>query len=149
MKNLLSGWRKYITESKAGYGGILMIRPSPRIRGDLEILQLMLPEEAVRLRPEDFHLTLVHQSFLTPFRDTISKIDLPTAPPILLEQEVFERKSPGKKSWAVRVTNQDDMRDYVRQVMELIGSRNINPEPERVFHISLANMTGNPRDSVR
>ena len=41
------------------------------------------------------------------------------------------------------------MRVYVGKVMELLGSQNVNPEPERVFHISLANLTGKPEDSVR
>jgi len=41
------------------------------------------------------------------------------------------------------------MRAYVRSVMELLGSNNTNPEPERVFHVSVANLTGNPHDSVR
>ena len=41
------------------------------------------------------------------------------------------------------------MRDYVGQLMELLGNENTNPEPDRVFHISLANLTGNPHDSVR
>ena len=54
-----------------------------------------------------------------------------------------------KKSWAVELENQDEMRKYVAEFMELLGDTNINPEPERKFHISLANLTGNPQDSVR
>jgi hypothetical protein len=37
----------------------------------------------------------------------------------------------------------------VKHIMELLDSQNTNPEPERVFHVSLANLTGNPRDSVK
>ena len=75
--------------------------------------------------------------------------DLPEPPEIILDDEVFVRTSPGKKSWAVRLQNQEEMKRYVEEVMRLLGSNNTNPEPERVFHVSLANLTGNPHDSVR
>ena len=39
------------------------------------------------------------------------------------------------------------MRSYVNQVMEMVGGEP-NPEPNRRFHITLANLTGNPGDSV-
>ena len=149
MITIFEEWRKFVNEGTVKYGGILMIKPGNIIVSELEALQLMLPEEAVNLSPEDFHVTLIHQSVLKPFRKEIKSIDLPTAPPIILDNEVFERTSPGKKSWAVRLQNQDEMREYVNEVMELLGSDNTNPEPERVFHVSLANLTGEPRDSVK
>jgi hypothetical protein len=149
MITIFEEWRKFVNEGTVKYGGILMIKPGNIIVSELEALQLMLPEEAVKLSPEDFHVTLIHQSVLKPFRKEIKSIDLPTAPPIILDNEVFERTSPGKKSWAVRLQNQDEMREYVNEVMELLGSDNTNPEPERVFHVSLANLTGEPRDSVK
>ena len=76
-------------------------------------------------------------------------MDLPAAPMIILDDEVLERKSPGKKSWAVKVVNQEEMREYVQTIMEMLGSDNTDPEPERRFHVTLANLTGNPHDSVR
>ena len=94
--------------------------------------------------PRDFHVTMIHQSILKPFKDKLKNTVLPEPPQIALDDEVWERDSLGKKSWAVKLSNQDEMRDYVQQVMELLGSQNTNPEPERVFHISLANLTGNP-----
>ena len=149
MRTIFEEWRKFVNEGTVKYGGILMIKPNNIIVSELEALQLMLPEEAIKLSPEDLHITLIHQSVLKPFRKEIKSIDLPTAPPIILDEEVFERKSPGKKSWAVRLENQDEMREYVKNIMEMLGSQNTNPEPERVFHVSLANLTGNPHDSVR
>ena len=73
----------------------------------------------------------------------------PPPPPIVLEDDIWERQSLDKKSWAVRLVNQEEMREYVKNIMEMLGSKNTNPEPERVFHVSLANLTGNPHDSVR
>jgi len=145
----MTEWRKFLIEGTVEYSGILKIKPSHIVASELEALQAMLPEEAVRLSPEDFHVTLIHQSILKPFQEEIKNIELPLPPPILLDDKVFEKPEPGKKSWAVRLKNQDDMRAYVEHIMEMLGSTNTDPEPERRFHVSLANLTGNPLDSVR
>ena len=149
MKNLMTEWRNFLREGEANYSGILKIKPSPEVVSEVEAMQAMLPEEAIRLKPEDFHVTLIHQSILKPFEEEIKNIELPVPPPIILDDKVFERTSPGKKSWAVKLSNQDEVRDYVREIMELLGSPNTDPEPERRFHVSLANLTGKPKDSVR
>ena len=148
MRELFKEWRSFINE-EVEYEGILKAMLDSSIISELEPLQALLPEKAVRLSPKDLHLTLIHQSILKPFRKQLKNIELPDIPPIILDDEVFERSSPGKKSWAVRIVNQEDLREYVAGVMSLLGSSNTNPEPERVFHISLANLTGNPHDSVR
>ena len=149
MKRLLTEWRKFLSEGIAEYSGILKVRPGHIVLSELEALQGTLPEEALRLDKGALHLTLLHPSILKPFREQIKNMELPMVPPIILDDEVWEREVLDKKSWAVRLVNQDDMRVYVGKVMELLGSQNVNPEPERVFHISLANLTGKPEDSVR
>ena len=160
MKLLLETWRKFLKEETAGaagvkYSGILKIVLEPDVVAKVEAMQTSLPEEAQRLDAKDLHVTLIHQSVLKPFRKEIKnkiktgEFNLPPHPPVLLEDDVWERESTGKKSWAVRLENQDEMRNYVKEVMTLLGSQNTNPEPERVFHVSLANLTGHPTDSVR
>ena len=149
MKPLLEEWRKFLAEEKPLYAGILKLT-LPRItKSEVEAMQIMLPEKAKHLSKDDLHVTLIHQSILKPFEKAIKHIDFPAPPPVILEDDVWERVSPGKKSWAIRLKNQNDMREYVRQVMKLLGSTNVNPEPERIFHVSIANLTGNPHDSVR
>jgi len=148
MEKMLNGWKQFLIE-QVSYQGILKISPSPDNISDLEAIQAFLPEEAIRLKSYDFHVTLIHQSILKPFQKMLQDISLPDAPSISLDDEIFERREPGKKSWAVRLTNQEEMRDYIGEVMKLLGSSNTDPEPERVFHVSLANLTGNPQDSVR
>lgn len=142
-------WRGFLLEQNVKFQGILKLKPSDNIVDELEAKQLLLPEEAVQLEKDDLHVTLVHQSFLKPFRKQLKNIELPQAPEVVLDDDVFERKSPGKKSWAIKLLNQEEMREYVKNIMEMLGSQNTNPEPERVFHVSLANLTGNPHDSVR
>jgi len=142
-------WKQFLQEEEIKYDGILMLKPDREDFPEIEILQSMLPEEAIRLNEKDFHVTILHQSILAPFRKQLKRIRLPRPPQINLDDEVWERDSLGKKSWAVKLRNQDEMKDYVQKVMELLGSQNTNPEPERIFHISLANLTGKPEDSVR
>ena len=148
MKSLMEGWRKFLNED-IEYQGILKLGLQPINTSDVLAMQTTLPSDAVPLSEDDLHVTLIHQSILKPFRKQIKDINFPTPPPVILEDDIWERQSLDKKSWAVRLSNQDEMRDYVRKVMELLGSKNTNPEPERVFHVSLANLTGNPHDSVR
>ncbi len=149
MKILLEHWRSFLLEERTEYQGILKVGLGPMALSKAEALQSMLPEKAQRLDPEDLHVTLIHQSILKPLQKQLEKLDLPAAPSVALEDKVWERESLGKKSWAVRVKNQDKMREYVKNIMALLGSENTSPEPERVFHVSLANLTGNPHDSVR
>jgi len=105
--------------------------------------------------PEDkWHVTLAHQSVLKPYRKQLKRIDkageMPSGPQVILLPEVEEREDDElrRKSWVVWLENQDEMRDYVNQIMEMVGGP-LDPEPNRRFHISLANLTGNPGDSVR
>lgn len=141
-------WRKFLRE-EVKFQGILKMDIPPSLMSEIDALRSMLPEKAVRLNPEDLHVTLVHQSILKPFKKQLKELELPQPPDLVLDDQIFERTSPGKKSWAVRLVNQEEVREYVKRVMEMLGSQNTNPEPERVFHVSLANLTGNPHDSVR
>tara|TARA_R110000803_G_scaffold169300_4_gene232294 strand:+ start:374 stop:997 length:624 start_codon:yes stop_codon:yes gene_type:complete len=138
-----------LTKSQVKYSGILKLSLDTMVKSEAEALQIFLPQEAVRLSPDSFHLTLLHQGILKPFAAQLKDMDYPSPPPIILDDVVFKRTSPGKKSWAVRVVNQNEMREYVKHIMDLLGSQNTNPEPERVFHVSLANLTGEPKDSVK
>jgi len=76
--------------------------------------------------------------------------ELPPTPPVILGNEWEERvdEELGRKSWVAWVENQDELRNYVNQVMGIVGGPP-DPEPDRRFHISLANLTGNPGDSVK
>jgi hypothetical protein len=148
MKSLMEGWRKFLTE-EVKYQGILKLKLQPNNTADVLDMQSVLPDDAILLDEEDLHITLIHQSILKPFRKQAEDMTFPPPPPIVLEDDVWERQSLDKKSWAVRLRNQEEMREYVKNIMERLGSQNTNPEPERVFHVSLANLTGNPHDSVR
>jgi len=153
MKKLMTEWRKYLKEGEVKFSGILKAKPDPAIIAEIENRQKNLPKDAIIIANKDLHVTLIHQDFLKPFRGQIKTMTFEDAPPIILDTGVIiKTDSSGdinKKSWAINLANQSEMRDYVADVMERLGADLTNPEPERVFHISIANLTGNPHDSVK
>tara|TARA_Y100000034_G_scaffold88838_1_gene106715 strand:+ start:2638 stop:3108 length:471 start_codon:yes stop_codon:yes gene_type:complete len=156
MKLIMENFKRFLRESinKVKFSGILKIMPSPDIIAQAQPLIASLPEEAVPLGDDRLHVTLVHQSILKPYRKMLKKMskagELPPAPAVVLDPQVEERvdEELGRKSWVAWVKNQNDMKNYVNEIMEIVGGQP-NPEPNRVFHISLANLTGNPGDSVK
>jgi len=178
MKYLFENWRRYINEmatpqysmtsdtlvqpvgmdpvanpTTAKYTGILKLVPSTETLEELRLLSETLPEGAMILSDDKLHATLVHQSHLKPYRSALKALsdagELPVPPKAVLKKEWDEKLNDdlGRRSWSVELINQDVMHGYVNEVMTMIGGQP-NPEPERVFHISLANLTGNPGDSV-
>ena len=143
-----------ITDSTtAKFTGILKLVPSTETLEEIRLLSQTLPAEAVILSDDKLHVTLVHQSHLKPYRSALKALsdagELPVPPKAVLKKELDENLNDelGRRSWSVELVNQDVMHGYVNEVMTMIGGQP-NPEPERVFHISLANLTGNPGDSV-
>ena len=150
--------RQLIMEQEVKFSGILKLMPSPGVISTVASLVSELPPEAIPLSEDRWHVTLIHQSILKPYRKELKKLDkagmLPPPPPVIINPTVDHRVgiSPGsemgRQSWVVWVENQGELAAYVNEIMELIGAP-LNPEPNRVFHISIANLTGSPGDSVR
>jgi hypothetical protein len=152
MKKLLTEWRKYLNESEVKHSGIIKLKLNPDVTHKvLELQDSIKDEDAVKLAEKALHVTLVHQSFMEPYRKQLKKMELPEAPEPRLDEEkgIIIKEAGDKKSWAIELENQDEMREYVRRLMESLGDQSTNPEPERKFHITLANLTGSPQDSVR
>ena len=149
MKPILENWRKFLSE-EVKLQGILKLTPTPEVVAQARDIMQTLPPEAVPFPDERLHITLAHQSVLRPFRKQLKTMDLPEPPEAILGTEWEEKvdEELGRKSWSVELVNQDDMRAYINHIMELVGGP-LDPEPNRRFHVSLANLTGNPGDSVR
>jgi hypothetical protein len=136
------------------FTGILKLVLSTETLEEIRLLSQTLPVEAVILSDDKLHVTLVHQSHLKPYRSALKALsdagELPVPPKAVLKKEWDEKLNDelGRRSWSIELVNQDVMHGYVNEVMTMLGGQP-NPEPERVFHISLANLTGNPGDSVR
>jgi len=154
MKLLFENWKRYLKEDLVKFSGILKLMPDEAIIQDLRNISASLPPEAVPLPEDKWHVTLAHQSVLKPYKKLLKTMgkagEIPSGPQPALIHEIEERADDalGRKSWVVWLENQDEMKDYVNQIMEMVGGP-LDPEPSRRFHISLANLTGNPGDSVR
>ena len=154
MKLLLENWRKYLNEEEAKYAGLFMLIPNDDVTNKIRLISADLPPLAKPLKEEDLHVTLLGHRALEPHRKALKAIreagGIPPGPPIALAPGVEEKSDDvtGKRSWVVWVENQQDMRDYVNQVMEMVGGP-MDPEPDRKFHISIANLTGHRHDSVK
>jgi hypothetical protein len=150
MKLLIENWRKYLNE-EAKFQEILKLVPEPDLVAKAKLLQQQVAEInpiMIPLSEDELHITLIHQKILEPYSEALKQLRLPPLDkPIILKEPPEKLTAPGKESWVAWVENQEVLKDYVNQVMELIGAPP-NPEPGRVFHMSLANLTGNPRDSV-
>ena len=161
MKLIIENFRRFLLrENQAKFAGILKIMPSPDIIAQAQPLVASLPEEAIPLGDDKLHVTLIHQKYLKPYKNILKQMakegkPLPQAPQVILKQEKpTERPGGGKtnaegrRSWVAWVDNQEELKKYVKDFMAMLGAPKEDPEPNRVFHISLANLTGNPGDSV-
>ena len=154
MKLLFENWKRYLKEDLVKFSGILKLMPDEGIIQELRNISVELPSEAVPLPEDKWHVTLAHQSVLKPYKKQLKAMgkagEIPSGPQPVLIHEIEERVDDalGRKSWVVWLENQDETKDYVDQIMEMVGGP-MNPEPRRRFHISLANLTGNPGDSVK
>ena len=133
---------------KLVFDGILMIK-DPSF---YQIAQrFSLPERAIRLDKTKHHITLIDWRLLEPYKDLINKgFVFQPLPKVSFERKIWYRTNPakGKESWAIKVDSktQKELSKWVKQTSKQLGLSVIEP---REFHLSIANLTGGPRDSVR
>ena len=149
--NILRKYIRVLLMEQVEFSGVLKIMPDANIVASVLLLSEQLPPEAILLPDEKLHVTLIHQSVLKPYRPVLKTMEFPSPPPVILGTSIEERvdEAQGKRSWVVWLQNQDEMKSYVQDVMALLGAPAGDPEPQRRFHISIANLTGKPGDSIR
>ncbi len=107
---------------------------------------MLIPGGMFPLPEDKLHITLTS---IKGCKDNkaILKEKLPldiVAPKIILgETTIAERLDSGKKSFVVAVENQVELLNYVNEVYLKMGL--VNPEPERYFHITIANNVENKK----
>ena len=101
--------------------------------------------------PDDkLHITLTSIKGCKPFKDVL-KSKLPKdiqAPKIELGMTTIANReatdtTPAKKSFVVEVKNQDELKNYADEFYKSMGLE--NPEPDRYFHITIANNVENKK----
>lgn len=113
----------------------------------LKILQTSDKMEGLFPLPEEkLHVTLTSIANCKANKETL-KSNLPSdleAPKLEIgEVRTVERPDQNKKSLVVAIKNQDDLKSFVDKVYEKMGLE--NPEPERFFHLTIANNTENKK----
>ena len=99
--------------------------------------------DAVAISDSDLHITLASGSGWQKLRSRIKAKDFDEPEfSIDIDPIVKVMEKGGSKSWYVKLKNQQDWKEYVMDSLQ--GTY----DSGRVYHISLANLTGNPKDSV-
>ena len=149
--NILREYIRILLMEQVEFSGTLKLKPDANIVASVSSLLDQLPPEAIPLPDEKLHVTLIHQSILKPYRKILKTMEFPPAPQAILEPVIEERidEIQGRRSWTAWLQNQGEMKAYVQEVMMLLGEPAGDPEPQRRFHISIANLTGKSGDSVR
>jgi len=152
-----------ITESnarlKVGKGMLLNVDDSTKSALEL----YLIPEEPhgeqmTRLSKDKLHVTLTSIAGFRGVQDVraFETLDI-EIPQVILGDARFVYRGDnkddrryllgGKTTYVVAVENQDELRDYVDALYDSVGMD--NPEPNRFFHITIANNAGgNPFESI-
>ena len=145
---------------KLVYQGSLMLMLTESSYDNLTKIRLPQTDDAAGLiEIESKHMTLLSGKQLKAYKeihgvsnkqmkneikDIISKIDLPKQYPFPNQLRLGVAEREDNKTAFLIVVNQNEMQAYLDIITDKLGI----PRVERYFHISVANLTGNPADSI-
>jgi len=126
--------------------GLLLKDPS--IKTSIDSLIKDMPAEPkgstmTKLSDDKIHITLTSIKSSKPFKDKLKDFQLPEDikfPNVELGNAEFVYREDGKITYVAAVKNQNDIKEFVDKIYQKIGET--NPEPNRFFHITLANNQG-------
>ena len=98
-------------------------------------------EDAVGIPDGDLHITLAAGPNWSKLKREARDMPEPDFK-MSVEPSIKVAEEGPKKSWYVKLKNQNDWKNFLYNMLGKV------PNPDRVYHISLANLTGNKRDSV-
>jgi hypothetical protein len=122
--------------------GILKVRPNPT---QIIEIQKRVIEKFPEMKPipeDKLHVTLLHQQLAKPIKNA-------TVPPMQSDitfdtNRVYMVEREGKKSVFAIVNEQEPIKDYMNSISQM----GVQIEPNRTYHVTVANLTGNVADSV-
>ncbi|MDP7367196.1 MAG: hypothetical protein QGH83_08035 [Candidatus Pacebacteria bacterium] len=140
-KHILSEGRYLVEEIK--YESILkyVVKPS-ELRKLLQLQKKISDPEMVPLKSQDLHITLINSPEYKQMRKQLKQDDLPD-PDFRIDFEEPQRieGANGRVSYYAKVKQQRELKSYVKTNVGHV-------EDHRIYHVSLANKTGNKGDSV-
>ena len=98
--------------------------------------------DSVLLSGKDLHITLASGPW---WKKEKNRIQLPIPEPdfrIDFDDSIQKITQGKSTSWYVRIKQQKEIKQYVKDILGNV------PNPDRVYHVSLANRTGKKGDSV-
>ena len=125
--------------------GILKVKPESSDLVDLQNKVLEKFPDLTPLAQDKLHVTMLHQKLAKP----LAKVAIPALESQLSfdTKHVYSVEREGKKSVFVVVNEQEALRSYMNNLGKNLGIE-LQIEPSRLYHVTLANLTGNPVDSV-
>jgi len=130
-------------ETKVG-----LLLKDPNIKTSIDDLIKNMPAEPkgstmTKIPDDKMHITLTSIKSSKPFKDKLKDFQLPEDikfPNVELGNAGFVYREDGKTTYVAAVKNQNDIKEFVDKIYQKIGET--NPEPNRFFHITLANNQG-------
>ncbi len=136
------------TTGKVEFSEILKLMPANPPTDLQDLLSSYLVEHDLKPLPaEKLHITLLNQAILKPFVKELKGKEFPQYIGPLTYGPIYSIVRDGKHSVFVVINEQGELSDYISNILDEIGIP-AKPESSRIYHISLANKTGNPLDSV-
>jgi len=154
--------KKFLVENKLTYNSRLLaeaedksldtkvglLLKDPNLKTSIDSLIKNMPAEPkgstmTKLPDDKMHVTLTSIRSFKPFKEKLKDFQLPQdikLPNVELGNAEFVYREDGKTTYVAAVKNQNDIKEFVDKIYEKIGET--NPEPNRFFHITLANNEG-------
>jgi hypothetical protein len=139
---------------KTEFSGILKLMPAnppTKIRDSVldHINRDRVKDEKLSPISDDrLHITLLHQSVLSPFAKEIKKKPIPPYTGSITYGDTCSIKRGDKESIFVVIKEQGELKEYVKEVLRSLGLSEGLMEESRIYHISLGNKTGTTDQSV-
>lgn len=141
-KNLIKENEKLDTKAA------LLLKVDDSVKNQINNLIDKMPSEPkgsnmTKLPDDKMHITLTSIKSFKPFKDKFKDFQLSEdikLPNIELGNAEFVYREDGKVTYVVAIKNQNDIKEFVDKIYQKIGET--NPEPNRFFHITLANNQG-------
>jgi 5'(3')-deoxyribonucleotidase/2'-5' RNA ligase len=136
------------SESKIEAGVGLLLKLDNTTKNQIKSIISKMPSEPngnnmTKLPDDKLHITLTSIKAFKPFKDKFKNLDdtkIPNLVNVKLGDAAFVYRDDGKVTYVVAIKNQSEIKDFVNELYKIVGE--INPEPNRFFHITLCNNQG-------
>jgi len=139
-----------MSEQQTIFDGMLKLHVSEGAQALFDAAVKVLPEEAKPIRREVRHVSLIHQKHLKPWRKELKAAfkagSLKEFPAPLFMDDPIKVVRDERTSWILVASNQVELRKHCKEFLAVLGEE--PKDTRRVYHVTIANLTGSRKDSV-